>query len=65
MSESTPITFVEPSYALLDVEHNAVISTEWGNLAIFSTPGVAENMAKMSVRRLKVIKVMITPVVEQ
>ena len=38
---SDPITFNEPSWALFDVEANAVCMTKWGNLAIFNTQGFA------------------------
>lgn len=57
----TPVTFVEPSYALLDVDQNAVLTTEHGNLAIFSTPGMAQAVAKTSKRNVRVVPVMISP----
>lgn len=61
----TPVTFREPSYAIFDVEKNAVRTTQWGNLAIFSVRAVAEQWAATSGAKLKVIPVLISPVIEQ
>ena len=41
----TPVTFREPSYALFDVKENAIRTTQYGNLAIFSVRAVAEQWA--------------------
>jgi len=60
MSED-PITFTEPSYALFDVERNAVLTTAHGNLAIFSTLGMAQAWARSSSRRIEIIPVRIRP----
>lgn len=58
---SGPVTFRELSYALLDVDEDAVLTTAWGNLAIFSTKGVAEQAASTSHSNLKIIPVWIVP----
>jgi hypothetical protein len=55
----TPITFTDLSYAIFDVEANAVCTTEWGNLAIFSVRAMAEQWARKSSRKLTVIPVTI------
>lgn len=55
-----PITFREPSYALFDVEQNGVCTTALGNLAIFSTEGIARIAAATSTRNLQIVKVWIT-----
>lgn len=60
-----PFTFTAPSFAILDVDQNAVITTQWGNLAIFNVKAVAEQVVKQSRRNLKIVAVMITPVTEQ
>lgn len=52
-----PITFTEPSYALFDVDQNAVLTTQWGNLAIFTVRSVAEQWAARSGRNIIVIPV--------
>jgi hypothetical protein len=60
-----PIAFVAQSFAVLDVELNAVISTRFGNLAIFSTRGVADHYAALSALagvRAKVVPVIVKPV---
>ena len=59
-----PITFREPSYALFDVDENAVLTTQWGNIAIFSTRIVAEQLAARSGRNVEVIPVMIQRVTQ-
>jgi len=61
----TPITFEAPSFALFDVEQNAVRTTRWGNLAIFSVKSVAEQVAQQSGENLKVIPVWVKPTGEQ
>jgi hypothetical protein len=63
MSE-TPITFTEPAYVIFDVELNAVRTTEWGGLAIFSTRSVAEQLASRSASRLEVLPVRITRITD-
>lgn len=55
----TPITFTDLSYAIFDEDANAVCTTEWGNLAIFSVRAMAEQWAKKSTRKLTVIPVAI------
>lgn len=57
-----PITFLESNYALLDEAQNAILTTQWGNLAIFTVRSVAEQYAKQSKRRVRVVTVHITPV---
>lgn len=59
-----PITFKEPSYAVMDADLNMVCTTPWGNLAIFSTLAVAEQVAtQQRIRKnLKIVPVMIKPV---
>lgn len=59
---ATPVTFVEPSYVLFDKDLNAVLTTEHGNLAIFSTKGMADLWAARSRKNLAVRAVHITPV---
>jgi hypothetical protein len=56
-----PVTFVEPSYVLFDVEQNAVMTTVHGNLAVFSTEGMAKVWASRSLKKIKVMAVRITP----
>lgn len=60
-----PITFEAPSFALFDVDANAVLTTAHGNLAIFSTEGMAQHWARSSSRNIRVIPVNITPVTKQ
>jgi len=60
-----PITFMAPSFALFDQDKNGVLTTVYGNLAIFNTRGVAEQYAGSSKNRIKVLPVSITPVTEQ
>jgi hypothetical protein len=57
----TPVTFREPSYALFDVEQNAVMTTAHGNLAIFSTKGMADVWARTSSKKVEVRTVYISP----
>ena len=45
---TTPITFTQPSWLLFDTNLNAALTTEFGNLAIFSTKGMAELWARGS-----------------
>lgn len=59
------ITFEALSYALFSVDDNAVLTTAHGNLAIFSTKGMAELWAKSSKRNIKVVPVQVTPRREQ
>jgi hypothetical protein len=61
----TPITFEAQSFALFDIDANAVLTTRWGNLAIFSVRAVAEQYASESRRNIKVVPVKIAPVTEQ
>lgn len=61
----TPITFTELSYALFDVDANAVLTTNIGNLAIYSTSGAAEAMARTSARNIVVIPVRIAKATPQ
>lgn len=63
--QELPITFEALSYALMDVEQNAVLTTAHGNLAIWSTKGMAEAWARSSNRNLKVVPVRIQPASEQ
>lgn len=56
----TPVTFREPSYALFDVDQNAVCTTEHGNLAIFSVQAMAELWASKTGRNIIVIPVRIS-----
>ena len=65
MADEQPITFVAPSYCLFDVDENAVLTTAYGNLAIFSTKGMAEVWARSSRKNIKVMPVQIQPVSEQ
>lgn len=65
MVTETPITFDAPSFALFDVENNAVLTTAFGNLAIFSTKGMAEACARSSKRNIRVLPVQIQPISEQ
>ena len=62
---STPITFTAPSYAILNIDQNAVLTTRWGNLAIFSTRAVAEQVLRQTPGNLRIITVIITPITEQ
>ena len=57
-----PITFTDSSYALFDIEQNAVMTTAHGNLAIFSTKGMADIWAARSPIRVDVREVSIKPV---
>lgn len=64
MSTEKPITFEAPSFAIFDVGQNAVRTTEWGNLAIFSTQRLAEVVVRQMRGRgqnVKVVPVWITP----
>lgn len=61
----SPITWEAPSFALFDVEANAVVTTVYGNLAIFSTRVMAQQWARRSARQIKVVPVLIRPVTEQ
>lgn len=65
MDKETPITFDAPSFALFDEEKNAVLTTVHGNLAIFSVKAMAEQWARSSTRRIKVVPVTIQPTTEQ
>lgn len=56
-----PVTFVERSFALFDVDQNAVLTTQFGNLAIFSPRGIAEQWAAKSSRKIEVRPVYIKP----
>ena len=59
-----PITFHAPSFAIFDTERNGVCTTPLGNLAIFSTPGMAEiyrRKGEQAGMKLKVIPVLIKP----
>ncbi|MEY4760641.1 MAG: hypothetical protein RLZZ200_497 [Pseudomonadota bacterium] len=62
MNQDTPITFEALSYALFDVEQNAVLTTAHGSLAIFSTKGMAEAWVRSSRRNIRVVPVQIQPV---
>jgi hypothetical protein len=57
----TPVTFREASYALFSVEENAVMTTVHGNLAIFSTKGMADIWASHSAKKVEVRTVYISP----
>ena len=57
----SPITFRESSYALFDVKENAVRTTQFGNLAIFSVRAVAEQWAARCGDDVKVVEVSIYP----
>lgn len=59
-----PITFTEPAYCLFDVEANGVLTTEIGNLAIFSTEGMAKQVASTSRRKLEVLPVSIKRIIQ-
>ena len=59
-----PITFEAQSFALFDVEQNAVMMTGYGNLAIFNTRNVAQIWADRSGRNVRVVAVTIRPVTE-
>jgi len=63
--DEPPITFEALSYALFSLDDNAVLTTAHGNLAIFSTKGMAELWAKSSKRRIRVVPVQVTPRTEQ
>lgn len=58
------ITFREPSFLLFDVDRDGACTTEHGNLAIFSTRAMAEVYASRSLRKIKVVPVMIAPITE-
>jgi hypothetical protein len=61
MSE-TPITFTEPAWVLFDVDANAVMTAAHGNMAIFSTKGMAEIWAAtVSDKNVEVREVSIKP----
>jgi len=62
---NNPVTFEELSYALFDVDQNAVLTTALGNLAIFNTKPIAETWARSSKRNIKVISVKIERIIEQ
>lgn len=55
-----PITFREPSWLLFDVDRNAVLMTEHGNLAIFNTEAMAKYWAERSAKNLEVRAVYVT-----
>ena len=65
MNNETPITFEATSFAIFDIEANAVRTTKWGNLAIFSTRGVAQQTVDQLGSKCKIVPVKITPVTEQ
>lgn len=58
-TDDVPITFREPSYALFDIDANAVLATEHGNLAVFSTRGMAELWASKSAKRIEIVTISI------
>jgi hypothetical protein len=62
MADDTPITFTEPCYVLFDTTQNAVMTTIHGNLAIFSTRGMADLWAGRSEKPVEVIAVNVRPV---
>jgi hypothetical protein len=64
MSAEIPVTFREKSYALFDVDNNGVCTTANGNLAIFSTLGIATAYALRTSKNIEVRPVWITPVGE-
>jgi BarA-like signal transduction histidine kinase len=59
-TNDVPITFREASYAIFDTQANAVRTTQFGNLAIFSTRIVAEQWANKSGVHCIVVPVLIT-----
>jgi len=59
VQEESPITFEAPSFALFDVEKNAVCTTAHGNLAIFSVKAMAEIWARKTPGNIAVIPVQI------
>lgn len=61
MNDKVPITFTEQSFALFDLEANAVLTTVYGNLAIFSTRAMALQWARTSKKRVEVRPVFIKP----
>lgn len=62
----TPITFEAPSYAIFDIAENAVRTTQWGNLAIFSTVAVANNILRqLPPGTCKIVPVWIKPTGQQ
>lgn len=61
MASDTPVTFTDPAYAIFDVDANGVLTTIFGNLAIYSTKLAAEHMAGTSERKLIVRPVSIKP----
>jgi hypothetical protein len=62
MSDETPITFTAPCYVLFNVRLNAVMTTAHGNLAAFSTKGMADLWASRSAEPVEVIAVNIRPI---
>ena len=52
--DTTPITFTEPSYLLFDIDQNAVLTTQFGNLAIFTVKRMAEMWAQKSSKNIEV-----------
>lgn len=60
-----PITFEALSFALFDIDQNAVLTTAHGNLAIFSTRAMAEVWARSSKRNIRIVPVQIQPRSEQ
>jgi hypothetical protein len=54
------VTFRERSFAVVDADVPGVLTTEWGNLAIFSTEGMAQHWARQSNRNLTVVPVRIS-----
>lgn len=55
------VTFTEPAYIIFDTNANAVRTTVYGGLAIFSTKGMADSVVA-HMPGCKVIPVYITPV---
>lgn len=61
MTDNTPITYREPAWALFDLDLNAVLTTQYGNLAIFNVKAMAEAWAQKSTRNIEVRAVRIQP----
>ena len=57
-----PVTFTQTSFALFDEEKKGVCMTAYGNLAIFTTRGIAEVVQRQSKRKIKIVEVHIIPV---
>lgn len=62
MMTKPPVTFTEPCYLLFDIDQNAVLTTEFGNLAVWSTKGMADVWKSRSAKNLKVRAVRIVPI---